>query len=281
VLFAVFYLLLRRLVALAGGSAEDRHNDIEVLVLRHQLDVLKRHVGRPRLRRRDRLFMAALSRVLPRPRWSSFLVSPQTLLRWHRELVRRKWTYPHRAPGGRPPITDDLRNLILRMGKENPRWGCVRIKGELAKLGMRVSASAIRALLRRNGLGPAPRRGGPTWAEFLRNQARGILATDFFTVETIWLRTLYVSFVIELRTRHVHLAGVTAHADSGHADCPEHLVGPARAGTVSLPDQEPRLQVHEELRRGLRRGGHRSHPHPGPRSESERLRRTMGPHRQT
>ena len=101
------------------------------------------------------------------------------------------------------------------MGKENPRWGCVRIKGELAKLGIKVSASAIRALLRRNGLGPAPRRGGPTWAEFLRNQARGILATDFFTVETIWLRTLYVSFVIELRTRRVHLAGVTAHPDSG------------------------------------------------------------------
>jgi putative transposase len=183
-LFAVIYLLLRRLVALAGGSSEDRHNDIEVLVLRHQLAVLKRHVGRPRLRRRDRLFMAALSKVLPRPRWSSFLVSPQTLLRWHRELVRRKWTYPHRTAGGRPPLADDVRDLILRIGKENPRWGCVRIRGELAKLGIRVSASAIRTLLRRSGLGPAPRRGGPTWAEFLRNQARGILATDFFTVET-------------------------------------------------------------------------------------------------
>ncbi len=120
-LFAVFYLLLRRLVGLAGGSPEDRHSDIEVLVLRHQLAVLRRRVGRPHLRRRDRLFMAALSRVLPRPRWSSFLVSPQTLLRWHRELVRRKWTYPHRATGGRPPIAEDVRELILRMGKENPR----------------------------------------------------------------------------------------------------------------------------------------------------------------
>ena len=282
-LFAVFYLLLRRLVGLAGGSAEDRHSDVEVLVLRHQLAVLRRRVGRPRLRRRDRLFMAALSRVLPRPRWSSFLVSPQTLLRWHRELVRRKWTYPHRATGGRPPIADGVRDLILRMGKENPRWGCVRIKGELAKLGIRVSASAIRALLRRNGLGPAPRRGGPTWAEFLRNQARGILATDFFTVETIWLRTLYVSFFIELGTRRVHLAGVTGapRLRLGHADCPQPLVGPARAGTLSLSDQGPRLQVHEELRRGLRRGRHPSHPHPGPCSESERLRRTMGPHRQT
>jgi putative transposase len=153
-LFAVVYLLLRRLVGLACGSAEDRHNDIEVLVLRHQLAVLRRRVGRPRLRRRDRLFMAELSRVLPRPRWSSFLVSPQTLLLWHRELVRRKWTYPHRPTGGRPPIADDDRDLILRMGKESPRWGCVRIKGELAKLGIRVSASAIRTLLRRHGLGP-------------------------------------------------------------------------------------------------------------------------------
>ena len=93
-LFAVFYLLLRRLVALAGGSTEDQHNVIEVLVLRHQLAVLRREVGKPHLRRRDRLFMAALSRALPRPRWSSFLVSPQTLLRWHRELVRRKVDLP-------------------------------------------------------------------------------------------------------------------------------------------------------------------------------------------
>jgi transposase len=233
-LFAVIYLLLRRLVGLAGGSAEDRHSDIEVLVLRHQLAVLRRRVGRPRLRRRDRLFMAALSRVLPRPRWSSFLVSPQTLLRWHRELVRTKWTYPHRPTGGRPPIAGDVRDLILRLGKENPRWGCVRIKGELAKLGIRVSASAIRTLLRRSGPGPAPRRGGPTWAEFLRSQARGILATDFFTVETTWLRTLYVSFFIELGTRRVHLAGVTGHPDSGWVTqtARQPLVGPARAGTV-------------------------------------------------
>jgi hypothetical protein len=167
-LFAVIYLLLRRLVALAGRSPEDRHNDIELLVLRHQLAVLRRRVGRPRLRRRDRLFMAALSRVLPRPRWSSFLVSPQSLLRWHRELVRSKWTYPHRATGGRPPIADDVRDLILRRGKENPRWGCVRIKGELARLGIRVSASAIRALLRHMGSvrhhDAAVRPGWSSWA---------------------------------------------------------------------------------------------------------------------
>jgi putative transposase len=167
-------------------------------------------VARPRLRRRDKLFLAAASRMLPRHRWSSFLVSPQTLLRWHRELVRRKWTY-RRSAGGRPPIAEDVRDLILRLGRENPRWGCVRIKGELAKLGIRISATAIRTLLRRRGLGPAPRRSGPAWGEFLRAQARGILASDFFTVETVWLRTLYVFFAIEIHTRRVHLAAATRH----------------------------------------------------------------------
>jgi len=213
-LFALLYLLLRRALRLAAGSASDVHNDIELIVLRHQLAVLNRQVGRPRLRRGDRLFMAALSRVLPRPRWSSFVVSPQTLLRWHRELVRRKWTYRRNATGGRPPLAADVRELIVRMGRENPRWGCVRIRGELAKLGIRVSATAIRTLLRRSGLGPAPRRSGPTWREFLSAQAEGILAADFFTVESIWLRTLYVCFVIELQSRRVHLGGATGNPAS-------------------------------------------------------------------
>ncbi len=158
--------------------------------------------------------MSALSRVLPRDRWSSFVVRPQTLLRWHRELVRRKWTYRHRSPGGRPQVASDVQELILRMGRENPRWGCLRIKGELAKLGIRASATAIRTLLRRNGLGPAQRRAGPSWSEFLRSQACGILATDFFTVETAWLRTLYVFFAIELQTRRVHLGGATRHPNA-------------------------------------------------------------------
>jgi len=135
VLFALIYLLLRRLVALVGGSSDARRDDVEVLVLRHQLAVLRRQVGRPRLRRRDRLYLAALSRALPRQRWSSFLIRLQTLLRWHRELVRRKWTYRHGPAGGRPPVAPDVRDLILRIGRENPRWGCLRIKGELASSG--------------------------------------------------------------------------------------------------------------------------------------------------
>src|SRR5262249_15298778 len=181
-------------------------------VLRHQLSVLRRSVKRPELRRRDRVVLAAASGLLPRRRWSVFVVSPQTLLRWQRELVRRKWTDRLR-PGGPPPLDNRRRELVLRLARENPRWGCVRIQGELRKLGVRVGATTIRTLLRRHGLGPAPRRTGPSWAEFLRAQADGILACDFFTVETVWLRTLYVLFWIEHGSRRVHLAGVTANPD--------------------------------------------------------------------
>jgi transposase InsO family protein len=134
------------------------------------------------------------------------------LLRWHRELVRKKWSYRRRS-AGRPPLDPELREQVLRPGSENPRWGCLRIQGELRKLGLRVGATTIRSLLRRSGLGPAPRRGGPSWSEFLRAQAQGILACDFFTVETAWLRTLYVLFFVELGSRRVHLPGVTANPD--------------------------------------------------------------------
>jgi putative transposase len=141
-------------------------------------------------------------------------VSPQTLVRWQRELVARKWTFRRRC-AGRPPLDPQVREVILRLGRENPRWGCVRIQGELRKPGIRVGATTIRSLLRGCGLGPAPRRNGPSWAEFLRAQAEGIWATDFFTVETAWLRTLHVLFFIELGSRRVHLAGVTANPDCG------------------------------------------------------------------
>ncbi len=140
-------------------------------------------------------------------------MSPRTLLRWHRELVRRKWTYRRRGPG-RPSLAPESVELIVRIAKENPRWGYLRIRGELLKLGVRVSATAIRTILRRNGLGPAPRRTGPSWTEFLRSQAHAILAFDFFTVETAWLRTLYVLVVIELGSRRVQILGVTSNPHS-------------------------------------------------------------------
>jgi len=137
-------------------------------------------------------------------------VTPDTIMRWHRRLVTRKWTHPHRR-GGRPPLADQVVALILQLARENPRWGYRRIKGELKKLGIRVSATTIRTVLLGNGLRPAPRRASVTWRAFLRAQASGIIATDFFTVETVRVKTLYVLCLIELHTRQVRLAGVTDH----------------------------------------------------------------------
>jgi putative transposase len=205
-------LALWRLARLIVGGSPVSALEVENAVLRHQLRVLGRSAKRPPLTRRDRVLLVAASRLIPRARWSVFLVSPQTLLRWHRELVRRKWTFRHRAPG-RPPLDPAVRELVLRLARENPKWGCVRIQGELRRLGVAVGVTTIRSLLRRSRLGPAPRRGGPSWAEFLRAQAQGIAACDFFTVETVWLRTLYVLLLIEHGTRRVWLAGVTAHPD--------------------------------------------------------------------
>jgi len=211
-LFSLLYFLVRRLLG-AGSQLQDE-KDIELLVLRHQVKVLQRQMKRPRLHRLDRVLLAAASRAMTRSIWSSFAVRPETLLRWHRELVRKKWTYRRRGHPGRPPIEPEVRDLIVRLGRENPRWGYQRIRGELMKLEIKISATTVRTTLLRHGLDPAPRRAGPTWTEFLRSQAAGILATDFFTVETIRLKTIFVLFFIELQTRRVHVVGVTAHPDS-------------------------------------------------------------------
>lgn len=217
-MWSLLYLVVRTLVRLVvNGGHRGQHDgtqDLEILVLRHQLRVLQRTAGPPRLRASDQVLLAAASRAIPRDRWVAFLVTPATLLRWHRELVRRKWTYRRSGRPGRPPIDPEIRALILRLARENPRWGCVRIEGELRKLGQRVSATTIRTLLRRARLGPAPRRTGPTWTAFLQAQAQGIIACDFFTVETAWLRTLYVLVFIELGSRRIHVSPSTDHPDS-------------------------------------------------------------------
>lgn len=176
--------------------------------------MLRRQTGRPKFTARDRILLAVASCALPRQRWASFLVTPQTLLRWHRVLVRRKLTYGKERTPGRPPIDPQIAALIVRMARENARWGCMRICGELRKLGIRVGATTIRTLLRRHGLGPAPRHLGPTWAQFLKAQAEGIVACDFFTVETIRLHTLYVLLFLRFSTRQIVAAGVTAHPDT-------------------------------------------------------------------
>jgi transposase InsO family protein len=206
-------LLLRRLLGmLSSKESAAEQVRLENLVLRHQVAILRRQVKRPVYRMRDRALLAAASRVLPRERWSAFLVRPETLLCWHRRLVAGKWTRAHRRPG-RPSLDPEIKRLILRMAKQNPRWGYMRIKGEIQKLGTRVSATTIAMLLRAHGIGPAPRR-GPTWSQFLRAQASGVIACDFFTVETAFLKTLYVLFFIEIGTRRVQVTVSTSNPDS-------------------------------------------------------------------
>ncbi len=205
------YRLARRALELVRAHRMDSvAKDAEILVLRHQLAVLGRQVKRPRFAWSDRALIALLSGLVPRGRWRSFLISPQTVLDWHRRLVRRRWTYPHRRPG-RPSLPGETVELICRLARENPRWGYMRIVGELKKLGVPVSKGSVAAVLARHGLPPAPRRNGPSWSQFLRTQAKGILATDFFTVDTALLRRYYVLFVIEVQSRVVHVLGITAN----------------------------------------------------------------------
>ncbi|GIH10345.1 hypothetical protein Rhe02_84120 [Rhizocola hellebori] len=208
---SLVYLLLRQILQMLTQLARDGGaKDVELLVLRHQVAVLRRQVHRPDLQPADRVVLAALSRLLPRPQWSTFFVTPATLLRWHRQLIARHWTFPHARPG-RPPIDPELRLLVLRLAAENPTWGHRRMQGELARLGYQIAASTVWKILRQAGIDPAPRRSGPTWKQFLTTQAHTILACDFFTVDTVLLKRIYVLFFIELATRQVHITGVTAH----------------------------------------------------------------------
>src|SRR6266511_3951146 len=227
------YWVVRRLfelLILFGRS--ERAKELEILMLRHELQVLRRQVGRPRLRSADRVLLAAFGQLLPRGR-RSFLVQPATLLRWHRDLVRRRWSYPGRRPG-RPPLVGQTQQLILRLAAENPSWGYKPIQGELVALGMPLSASSVWNVLHRHGIEPAPRRASVSWREFLRQQAAAIVECDFFTVETLRLRRLYVLFFIELSRRRVYLAGITANPDGAW------VVQQARNLTMTLAEQEQR-----------------------------------------
>src|ERR1035437_1840214 len=213
-LWAFVYLAVRRLFDLFLLSFRSEHSkEVELLDLRHEVEVLRRQVGRCAYEPADRALLAALSRLLPRSSWGTFGVTPVTLLSWHRRLVARRWTYPHR-PLGRPSVDEEVTALVVRLARENPRWGYRRIQGKLGKLGVRLGASTIAKVLKDHGLGPAPRRSGPTWRAFLRAQAAGVVATDFFHVDTVLPKRLYVLFFIELGRRRVWITGVTAHPNA-------------------------------------------------------------------
>jgi putative transposase len=189
--------------------------------------------------------LAGLSRLLSIARRKRFFVQPETLLRWHRELVRRTWTFSYRPPG-RPAIPAGTVALVLRLARENPTWGYRRIHGELATMGLRPAPSSVWAILRRHGIKPTPHRTGPTWTEFLRAQAGTMLACDFFTVDTVRLRRLYVLFFIEIDTRRVYLCGVTSNpvgewVTQQARNLSSDLTGRSRAAKVLIRDRDTKF----------------------------------------
>ena len=212
-LLKVAYLLTCRVLGLAVLVFRgDLAKDAELLVLRHENAVLRRHVGRVRYEPADRAWFAALARLVPRRRWAEvFPVTPATLLAWHRRLAAKKYGTSKRRKPGRPPTAPGIARLVVRLAKENPLWGHRRIHGELTKLGVTVAPSTVWEILHAAGINPAPRRSGPNWRQFLHAQAAGIVAVDFLHVDTVLLRRLYVLVFIEHGTRRMYLGGVTAN----------------------------------------------------------------------
>jgi len=213
VLLKIVYLLVRRVLGLAVLAFRgDLAKDAELLVLRHENAVLRRNVGRVRYEPADRMWFAALARLLPRRRWTGiFPVTPATLLAWHRKLAAKRYDTSRRRKPGRPPTVPGITRLAVRLAQENPLWGYRRIHGELTKLGVTVAPSTVWEILRAAGIDPAPRRSDPTWRQFLHAQAAGIVAVDFLHVDTVLLKRLYVLVFIEHGSRRMHLGGVTAH----------------------------------------------------------------------
>jgi putative transposase len=272
-LYLIFQQVLG-LVLLMGRTSATK--DVEPLVLRHEVAVLRRTNPRPRMDWADRAVFTALVERLPRALRCHRLVTPNTLLRWHRRLVRTKWIYPNRP--GRPPVDDVLAALVTRMARENPRWGYMRIQGELFKLGHRIDASTIRRILKRHRIPPAPARHTDTsWRRFLRTYATSMLALDLFHVDcAMTLRRLYVLVALEVGDRYLHVLGVTAHNDrrwtTQQARKPRD--GPRRTRCEIPVPPGPGRTVHGLVRCGVCGCGYRRGQDPTAVSAGKLLRRT-------
>ena len=213
----LIFLIVSRAVSLLGLSRrESWWKDAEILILRHQLAVAQRELPRAhsRLMWSDRALLALLAGTLPIERLAAMrlIVTPGTILRWHRNIVRRRWARRSRqGRPGRPPVRRNIRSVVLRLARENESWGYRRIHGELAGLGIIAAPSTVWQMLKNAGIDPAPRRDGPGWTEFLRSQAQGILALDFFTADLLNGSKVYVLAVIEHGTRRIRILGATEH----------------------------------------------------------------------
>ncbi len=240
--WSLVYLGLCRLLQLVALLCKsERSKELEILLLRHELAILRRQPRRAPVRPVDRALLAALAAALPRRAWSSLSVRPATVLRWHRQLVRRRWTYPHRRPPGRPPLDRRVQALVVQLARENPSWGYRRIVGELRGLGISISATSVRTILIRHGLPPAPQRDELSWRNFLRQQAATTLACDFFTVETAWLKRIYVLFFLSLERRRIEFVACTPNPTGAWT------AQQARNLLMTLDDrQQPlRLLIHD------------------------------------
>ncbi len=283
VLLSVVYAMFGRLLALIilrrRGAAS---KDVELLVLRKEIDVLRRQINRPHLQPADRVMLAALSRLLPRYLLNHRIVTPATLLGWHRRVVRREGTYPSTGDrSGRPPTPAAVKALVLRLARENAGWGYRRVHGELTGVGVQVCPATVWNILQAAGVGPSPRRAGPSWREFCTAQAETMLACDFAHLDTVLVRRLYMLFVIELHTRRVHLLGITHHPTGPWATQVARKLRqqPRRARSLVSPaDPRPRQQIRHRVRRGVRQHRHQRAANTNPSAPRQRVRRTVDPH---
>src|SRR5450755_2496527 len=236
----VFLLITRVAAGLRLARRKKTRNIAEILILRHQLAVLqRRQPGRPKLNWADRALLATLLGVIPKARRQGLrlFVSPDTIVRWHRDIVRRRLgARSLRGRTGRPATRRSIRALVRRLARENPGWGYRRIHGELAGLGVKVAASTVWEILRASGIDPAPHRAGPTWSQFLRSQAEAILACDFLTVDLLDGTQAYVLAVIDQATRRISILGLTLHPTG------EWTTQQARNLIMDLGDQAGRVR---------------------------------------